>query len=107
MRVIIFLLTVMLSVNSAHATCGIASKYGNEKGQSRTATGERYNPSRLTAASRSLPFGKEIRVVNQENGLSVTVRINDRGPFVRGRILDLSLGAARAIGMGGLARVCF
>ena len=65
---------------------------------STTANGERFNPDGLTAAHRSLPFGTMVRVTNLGNGLSVTVRINDRGPFVRGRDIDLSRGAARAIG---------
>lgn len=77
---------------------GIASFYW--QGQ-RTATGERYNPHGLTAAHRSLPFGTRVRVTNKNNGRSVIVRINDRGPFIRGRVIDLSLGAAKAIGMVG------
>lgn len=77
---------------------GIASFYW--QGQ-RTATGERFNPNGLTAAHRSLPFGTRVRVTNKRNGRSVVVRINDRGPFIRGRVIDLSLGAARAIGMVG------
>ena len=65
----------------------------------KTASGECFNPQAMTAAHRSLPFGVMVRVVNAGNGKSVTVRINDRGPFVKGRVIDLSLGAARAIGM--------
>ena len=65
----------------------------------RTASGERFNPSALTAAHRTWRFGTRARVTNRCNGRSVIVRINDRGPFVRGRAIDLSLGAARAIGM--------
>ncbi len=59
----------------------------------------------MTAAHRSLPFGTRVRVTNQRNGRSVTVRINDRGPFVRGRIIDLTPAAAGAIGLSGLAPV--
>jgi rare lipoprotein A len=63
------------------------------------------NPSALTAAHRTLPFGSHVRVTNNRNGRSVTVRITDRGPFVRGRVVDLSPAAARAIGVAGLAPV--
>jgi rare lipoprotein A len=86
----------------ASAQSGIASVY-NEG--SHTASGERLVPSALTAAHRTLPFGTMVRVTNQSNGRSVTVRINDRGPFVKGRVIDLSTGAGRAIGVSGLARV--
>ncbi|TIV62635.1 MAG: septal ring lytic transglycosylase RlpA family protein, partial [Mesorhizobium sp.] len=68
---------------------------------SRTASGERMNPAALTAAHRSLPFGTKLRVTNKNNGRSVVVRINDRGPFVRGRVLDLSRGAANQLGFIG------
>jgi rare lipoprotein A len=64
-----------------------------------TANGERYNPMGHTVAHRSLPFGTIVRFTNPENGQSVTARVNDRGPFIRGREFDLSLGCARAIGM--------
>lgn len=63
-----------------------------------TANGERYNPMGYTAAHRSLPFGTIVRLTNPENGRVVVIRINDRGPFVRGREFDLSLGSARALG---------
>src|SRR6478752_10390089 len=68
---------------------------------SRTASGEQMNPSELTAAHRSLPFGTRVLVENLSNGRSVVVRINDRGPFVGGRIIDLSKAAAQSIGMLG------
>ena len=86
----------------AVAQSGAASWYGS--GQ-RTANGERFNPNGLTAAHRSLPFGTRVRVENRRTGRSVVVRINDRGPFVRGRIIDLAKGPARAIGLGGVTRV--
>jgi rare lipoprotein A len=72
-----------------------------------TANGERYNPHGLTAAHKTLPFGTKVRVTNLRTGRSVVVRINDRGPFIRGRIIDLSLGAARVVGLqkSGVARV--
>jgi rare lipoprotein A len=72
----------------------------------RTASGETFDPHGLTAAHRTLPFGTRLRVTNPRTGQSTTVRINDRGPFVRGVSLDLSLGAAKAIGMRGTEHVC-
>ncbi len=77
-----------------------ASFYGNEPGEGGpwTANGERYNPGGYTAAHKTLPFGTKVRVTGS-NGRSVVVRINDRGPFIPGRSLDLSVGAARAIGL--------
>jgi rare lipoprotein A len=80
------------------AQVGTASFYGSEGG-SKTANGENYNPGGYTAAHRSLPFGTKVRVTNVHNGRSVVVRINDRGPFIGGRIIDLSTAAARAIGL--------
>ena len=76
-----------------------ATWYGNELAGNRTASGERFNPNGLTAAHRSLPFGTCLRVANPKTGRSVSVRVNDRGPFTKGVSLDLSHGAARAIGM--------
>ena len=64
-----------------------------------TASGERMNPSALAGAHRSLPFGTKVRVDNLSNGKSVVVRINDRGPFVRGRVIDVTQGAAKKLGM--------
>lgn len=80
---------------------GEASYYGHELAGNRTANGERFNPSDLTAAHRSLPMGTRLRVTNISNGRSVIVRVNDRGPFVRSRIIDVSLEAARQIRMVG------
>jgi rare lipoprotein A len=88
---------------TAHAESGIASVYGHRGGK--TASGERVSPGALTAAHRSLPFGTRVRVVNKKNGRSVTVRINDRGPFIRGRVIDLTPAAARQLGFSGLAPV--
>jgi rare lipoprotein A len=90
------------SSGSGRSFAGIASHYGNESG-SRTASGQRFNQNAMTAAHRSLPFGTKLRVT--QGSRSVVVTINDRGPFIRGRVLDLSTGAARAIGLGGLGRV--
>ncbi|MGI0479556.1 septal ring lytic transglycosylase RlpA family protein [Geminocystis sp. CENA526] len=83
------------------AAQGIASWYGPGFHGRRTASGEKFNQNALTAAHRSLPFGTRVKVTNVRNGRSVIVRINDRGPHVRGRIIDLSAGAARAIGLKG------
>jgi rare lipoprotein A (peptidoglycan hydrolase) len=82
------------------AQSGMASYYGNESG-SQTASGARFVASAMTAAHRTLPFGTKVRVTNKANGRSVVVTINDRGPFVSGRIIDLSTGAAGVIGMMG------
>lgn len=88
----------------AAAQCGKASWY---KMGTRTANGERMNASALAAAHRSLPFGTRVRVENLGNGRSVVVRINDRGPFVGGRVIDVTRGAAEQLGMihSGVARV--
>jgi rare lipoprotein A len=85
----------------ASAQEGIASVYSGE----RTANGEYASASGLTAAHKTLPFGTQVRVTNHQTGRSVVVRINDRGPFVRGRIIDLTPAGARALGMDGLAHV--
>ena len=87
----------------AHAESGIASIYAY-KGE-KTANGQRANPEGLTAAHKTLPFGTMVKVTNKKNGRTVVVRINDRGPFVRGRIIDLTPAAARSLGFDGLARV--
>ena len=91
------------SSKSAHAQSGLASHYSHAG--NRTASGERANPSGMTAAHRSLPFGTRVKVTNRKNGRAVVVRINDRGPFVRGRVIDLTTAAARAIGFSGVAPV--
>jgi rare lipoprotein A len=80
---------------------GVASVYHDRI----TANGEHMNPNAMTAAHKSLPIGSIVTVHNKRNGRSVTVRINDRGPYVTGRVVDLSPGAARVIGMDGLAPV--
>jgi rare lipoprotein A len=81
------------------ATSGSASWYGGQFHGRKTANGERYNMNGLTAAHRSLPFGTKVRVTNRKNGKSVVVRINDRGPYVGKRVIDLSRGAAQAVSM--------
>jgi len=84
---------------------GIASWYGHPYHGRRSASGEIYNMYDMTAAHRTLPFGTQVKVHDLENGRDVTVRINDRGPFVEGRIIDLSYASAQAMGMNGVARV--
>jgi rare lipoprotein A len=96
--------TTVLAGDFAQAEQGHASWYAL---RSRTASGEMMNPSALTAAHRSLPFGTRVLVENLSNGRSVVVRINDRGPFIKGRIIDISKAAASNLGMigAGAARV--
>src|SRR6185295_13688127 len=98
-RCVLFTLTLMIFATPAHATLVAASSYGNELRGNRTASGEMFNPNGLTAAHKTLPFGTCLVVGNPRTGRSVAVRVNDRGPFTKGRALDLSAGAARAIGM--------
>ena len=101
--------SVVLSfVSVADAQSGIASVYASKTdgyAGRRTASGERVQSGALTAAHKTLPFGTMVRVTNRKNNKSVVVRINDRGPFVRGRVIDLTPAGARAIGFSGLAPV--
>ena len=78
---------------------GMASYYGRRFHGRRTANGERFNMNAMTAAHKTLPFGTMVEVTNPRNGRSVVVRINDRGPFIRGREIDLSRGAAQRVGI--------
>jgi rare lipoprotein A len=87
----------------AKAQSGIASVYAYRG--AKTANGEYISSHAFTAAHRTLPFGSRVRVTNLRNGRSAVVRINDRGPFVRGRVIDVTPAAARALGFSGLARV--
>jgi rare lipoprotein A len=93
----------LIGCQQAFAECGIASTYSSG---TQTANGERYNHMGVSAAHKTLPFGSRVVVRNQRTGRSITVRINDRGPFIAGRIIDLSTGAKNALGMDGLAPVC-
>jgi rare lipoprotein A len=95
------------SVKPSGPTVGVASYYGKQYHGRKTASGERFNMHELTAAHRTLPFGTNLKVTNLANDRSVVVRVNDRGPFKRDRILDLSLEAARRLQMvaAGVARV--
>jgi rare lipoprotein A len=98
-------LIVVAFAGAASAQCGSASWYALH---SKTASGERMNPSAMTAAHRTLPFGTKLKVTNQRNGKTVVVRINDRGPFIRGRVIDLSKAAARQLGFisSGHTKIC-
>jgi rare lipoprotein A len=98
-----FVVSVIAIPLAASAESGIASVYVYSGG--RTASGEKAAPAGLTAAHRSLPFGTMVRVTNDRTGRSVVVRINDRGPFVAGRVIDVTPAAAAALGFSGLAHV--
>jgi rare lipoprotein A len=99
-------LAVLPSLARADAV-GLASFYGSELHGRKTASGERFDKNGLTAAHRTYPFGTMVTVTNLANNRSIVVRVNDRGPFVRKRIIDVSYAAARSIGMvgRGVARV--
>ena len=99
-------LNVFSGVTEAKTVTGWASYYKSGK---RTANGERFIPGGLTAAHRNLPFGTKVKVTNLKTGKSVVVRINDRGPFIKNRVIDLSLGAAKVVGLNrsGVAQVRF
>jgi rare lipoprotein A len=89
---------------SAEDQSGVASVYSSQSGAG-TASGQRMNREALTAAHRSLSFGTKVRVTNKNNGRSVVVTINDRGPFVRDRVIDVTPAAVRALGFSGLTHV--
>ncbi|GAA4781344.1 septal ring lytic transglycosylase RlpA family protein [Olivibacter ginsenosidimutans] len=92
------LLLLMACAPRLHQTGG-ASYYGDEFKGRRTASGQKFRQHKLTAAHKTLPFGTKVKVKNLNNGRTVKVKINDRGPFVSGRIIDLSKKAARRLGM--------
>jgi rare lipoprotein A len=106
--VFLSLLGAYLTIGPAQARqksqSGIASVYSLSSG-SGTASGQKLNPGALTAAHRTLPFGTKVRVTNKKNGRFVVVTINDRGPFVKGRIIDLTPAAASALGFAALTSV--
>ena len=111
-RTLCFLVLLLLGCSTwvgkrPYVEVGIASYYALEAHGRLTASGERYDMYKLTAAHRTLPFGTIVRVTNLKNGKSVLVRINDRGPGIKGRIIDLSYEAARRLGIleAGLVRV--
>ncbi len=88
--------------SGAFEQTGVASWYGRQHHGKRTASGEAYDMNGLTAAHRTLPLGTRVRVTNLDNGRSVDVRINDRGPFAGNRLIDLSYAAARRLGAVGV-----
>jgi rare lipoprotein A len=104
MRLFVLALGAVVCLGGS-AQAEVATYYGQEFAGHRTASGEAFNPGAMTAAHRTLPFGTRVRVTNSRTGRSIVVRINDRGPFVKGRAIDLSSGAARAIGMGSTGNV--
>ncbi|MER0239933.1 septal ring lytic transglycosylase RlpA family protein [Fulvimarina sp. MAC8] len=92
--------TVVMTETAAAASAGgHASYYGKRFHGRTTANGEKFNMNAMTAAHKTLPFGTKVKVTNRNNGKSVVVRINDRGPYIGGRVIDLSRGAAAKIGM--------
>ena len=97
--------TLLALSGTAYAQCGGASWYALH---SRTASGEMMNPAAMTAAHKTLPLGSKVKVTHAKTGKSIIVRINDRGPFIKGRVIDLSKGAARKLGFisSGHAKVC-
>lgn len=95
---------IPVTLTSVSAQSGIASVYSTSEG-TRTASGRRLSNGALTAAHKTLPFGTKVRVTNRKNGRSVVVTITDRGPFVRGRVIDLTPAGAHALGFNGLASV--
>jgi rare lipoprotein A len=97
------LLLVACATADAGDKAHLASRYSEIGGM--TASGERYSPAKLTAAHRTLPFGTFVRVTNVANGRTVVVRINDRGPFVKNRVIDLSQAAAQQLNFSGLVPV--
>jgi rare lipoprotein A len=96
---------LVAATGSACAESGIASSYSTREQGTRTSSGRALHDGALTAAHKTLPFGSRVRVTNRTNGRSVVVTITDRGPFVGGRVIDLTPAGARAIGMSGLASV--
>jgi rare lipoprotein A len=92
-------------IGSARAESGIASHYSTRELGTRTASGRALHDGALTAAHKALPFGSRVRVTNHANGRSVVVTITDRGPYVRGRVIDVSAAGARALDFSGLTRV--
>ncbi|VVT31571.1 septal ring lytic transglycosylase RlpA family protein [Rhizobium sp. EC-SD404] len=94
------------NIAQAQEQCGRASWYALT---SMTASGEQMDPGKLTAAHRNLSFGTKVRVINQNNGRSVVVRINDRGPFIKNRVIDVSRAAASELGFvsAGVTSICY
>ena len=107
---LLLLLTLSTQVQAKpikHTLHGIGSWYTYQKGNHshKTASGEIFNPRKLTAAHKTLPFGTKVKVTNKDNNKSVVVTITDRGPFKKGRVIDLSKSAAKAIDITGIQKV--
>ena len=106
MKALIVAAAALAVVNgSARAESGMASHYSTGEHGTKTASGRHLRDGELTAAHKTLPFGSRVRVTNHANGHSVVVTIIDRGPYSRGRVIDLTPAGARALGFSGLARV--
>lgn len=107
-KILIAMCLMCMTQVEALAMCGVSSWYGPGFHGRQTASGERFNKNDLTAAHKTLKFGTRVKVTNPKNGKTVVVRINDRGPFIKGRVLDLSEKAASMIGIKsrGVAKVC-
>jgi rare lipoprotein A len=101
-KIVLAAVTTLMPLATAQAQSGVASHYSD---LSVTASGRSYSSGAMVAAHRTLPFGTKVRVHNPRNGRSIVVTIVDRGPFGKGRIIDLSTGAANALGFSGLQRV--
>ena len=104
-KILSLIFLTILSTNLMAEQIGIASWYGVPHHGRKTASGERYNMHGLSAAHRKIKLGTKVKVTNLKNQKSVIVKINDRGPYVRGRILDLSLGAKKVLAMDGTTKV--
>ncbi|PPD55748.1 MAG: septal ring lytic transglycosylase RlpA family lipoprotein [Methylotenera sp.] len=94
----------LITKAEGYTAVGMASWYGYESGN-KTATGKHFNPLGLTAAHRTLPLNTKVKITNLKNNKSVILLVNDRGPYAKGRLIDLSLGSARAIGVTGVSKV--
>ena len=108
MKFLILLVLLFVPVESFAGGCGVASWYGPGFYNNKTASGERFNASEMTAAHKTLPFGTKVKVTHVKTGKSVIVTINDRGPHIKGRVVDLSEKAAYKLGIKdkGIGRVC-
>ena len=108
MRGLVSAVVLTLLGAPAHAECVLASWYGAESGN-KTASGEKFYPEGMTAAHKTMKLGTHITVTNPSNGRSVNVKVNDRGPYIKGRELDLAIGAFRKIAdvNTGVVKVCF
>lgn len=107
-RLLVVATFLTISVPAYADQCGLASWYGPGFHGKRTASGERFNENAMTAAHKTLPMGTIVKVKNQRTGKTIKVRINDRGPYAKGRVIDLSKAAAARLGTknAGVAKVC-